>query len=763
MGITIAECDGHDLSPPQGSVMMQLRNLALSLVCILGCSGIVQARITTTITVTTFADENGTNTAACSLREAVQAVNSYKAYGGCPAGVKSTNNVIQLKAGTYNLTGGQLVVLQNDVAIAGQDTQRPNDINPYTGFTPNRVRPNDPTNGTYITATTNKRLLFASTNVTLQDVVLTGNGTVPLSDSDGNGALIYNTGTLTLDNVIVKSGHAAANGGAIFLATDSASITASDTSFDSNQADGLGSGILLYGGGTLSGGGAIAMSCLGDNGGPPASHTLTFTRSLFNANTSTTGAGVLAACSSSTISLSASTLSGNNSNAASAAIDYQQPATFKQNGSLVLSYVTAAENINGVLITKDIGSMTISASLLAYNPGGSCKPSNPLSSGGFNATDDANCTAVFMSSSTNLTVTTPLTTEFQSPATAPSDYLDYHGGLTKNYLPGSASLFVKDKAGALTGCASTDQRNLSRVSGGSCDIGAVELLQPTAAPATASSLINTDRLAIVDVLLNDTFGETAAGALGYDSPAVVIDIGTMASPSLPFPSTAECVWYDNNGVGKGFGGNGVAVNDTNVDYKNRLVVRNAGNITPASAPATCTYRVVDGDAAHTQSQPALVTVTINDVAPVAVADVYLRPQGTRTITFNPLLNDNNDGNGIYGKPALWATYPIYIAAPPGLGTIKGASFGNCPDWSTTNLKTCLQPPLTYTAYNNDSPFSDTFTYSVYDHDGKASTAATVTINTDASDQGSGQGGGGSLDLLGGFTLLLIGLRRKRKL
>ena len=48
-------------------------------------SSLSQAALQNTITVTTTVDENGTGS-ACSLREAVQAVISKAAYGGCAAG-----------------------------------------------------------------------------------------------------------------------------------------------------------------------------------------------------------------------------------------------------------------------------------------------------------------------------------------------------------------------------------------------------------------------------------------------------------------------------------------------------------------------------------------------------------------------------------------------------------------------------------------------------------------------------------------------------
>ena len=46
-----------------------------------------------TITVTTTADENGTNPAACSLREAITAANTNAAFGGCSAGAAGLDTI----------------------------------------------------------------------------------------------------------------------------------------------------------------------------------------------------------------------------------------------------------------------------------------------------------------------------------------------------------------------------------------------------------------------------------------------------------------------------------------------------------------------------------------------------------------------------------------------------------------------------------------------------------------------------------------------
>ena len=127
----------------------------------------------------------------------------------------------------------------------------------------------------------------------------------------------------------------------------------------------------------------------------------------------------------------------------------------------------------------------------------------------------------------------------------------------------------------------------------------------------------------------------------------------------------------------------------------------------------------------------------------------LRPVGQQSVTFNPLDNDNDKGDGKFGLvlnpdgsygPAVdWATfYPVEIVDQPSLGKIYGASSGLCPG-SAAVPKICVNPPLRYVADNNMSPFTDTFSYHVYDQDGQTSNSATVSIYTNAPDPDHGGG------------------------
>lgn len=74
------------------------------------------------IEVTTTADENGANPAACALREAVRTINDQSSFGGCP--FTSGDSIIELGAGTYQLSldvgVSDRVELKKPMAISGQ-------------------------------------------------------------------------------------------------------------------------------------------------------------------------------------------------------------------------------------------------------------------------------------------------------------------------------------------------------------------------------------------------------------------------------------------------------------------------------------------------------------------------------------------------------------------------------------------------------------------------------------------------------------------
>lgn len=764
----------------------------LGAVLLVTLAGAPHASLKNNIAVTTFDDENGTNAASCSLREAVQAVNLMAPFGGCPAGDPFASNVLKLQPGRYLLTQGELRVT-SEIRIDGADSlsaARTEVKDPMTGVAPRVPRPDyvdsDPAvgeTGSYIVAKPGSRILNVLGSASLTNLVLIGSASSEQSSPlpvAGNGGVILSNGTLELGNVIVRGGDvtgsafsvtgstpAAGNGGAIYLGGDGNALTMIDSTIEYGHAENKG--------------GAVAVLCslsLSER----AAHSVTLTRSLLIGNRSDQGAGALELCGDTTASLSASTLSRNTSNAQSGAIAYVQ-GTMAGKGSVSLTFVTAAEQVGHVLTVNGVNDVQIKGSLLSafdtagatsvcYVPAGAAAMASLVPAGANNAIDgDGSCDVFLSTTGENVAITpgTALGQVLQPIRTAtpyyPSTVTGGPYGLTDYYLPkvyvGSP---VVDRGGALSNCPEADQRNSVRRSGTACDIGAVERMQVTARDDTADSTPDTDRQAIVDILANDNFGESET------SGPYAFAANTGDNPATPANDPSPAVILVDDAGGKCEWKLKDAASNAGM-----LVVSNNGQLTADGSPVTCTYRVVDTQP-QVSSTVATVKVSFVNAAPNALNDSYIRPVGQTSIVFNPLDNDNDKGDGLYGLRAVtdlatgvttygpgpdWASFnPIRITDEPQLGEIAGSQPpGFCPG-STTEL--CLTPPLTYVAKNSMSPFSDHFEYVVYDHDNKASNAATVVIGTDAPDPDHG-GGAGSLDLLGGLVLSLLGLRRFRRL
>lgn len=745
----------------------------LPLAIFLALTSAGQAANTNTIVVNTTDDENGTNPANCSLREALHVINdkAKKAWGGCPAGANVANSIIQLGAGSYVLSLGELVVL-TDVTIAGVDTivkddedtedvnEAEEDRNPYTGVAPYRKVP-----VTIIDAGGNSRIISTlgatGSSFALKDVRLTG-GNAAYASNEGNGGAVYSSMSLTLDNVVIDNSDANGQtdtsvvpnvyrggmGGAVFLSTADADLVLSDASLRGNMAAGTG--------------GAVAMVCNEDL--DLANHSVSLTRSLLAGNESARGAGAIEACGRTTLAMATSTLSANISAATYAAVTYRQTGAVQ--GAVSANFITAAEHATGAVFAfSGLSSIALNNSLIIGNPGGNCVLGSGASfpSGTFNAVDDTSCDGLLVTSGSQASSNKHPTA---SPALLNNELLPLGikpGWLTAAYVPALTSANALDAGAALSGCSgATDQRDLPRTSGSACDIGAIERQAVTSVDDTAESEDDTNRLAIIDVLDNDSFGEGDGGPNAYADPdvvgqgeAVVVD----TTPVIPGPTVGStrpvCVWHNKN--------------DAVEKYRNRLVVDNGGEITPVDTPLQCTYKVrvvPQGLTSAVDSAPATISASIKNASPNALKDVFVRPVGTVSLLINPLANDNDDADGTLFVPPQWAGAPfnpIYISTTgkPQLGKIEGATLP-CPDNSSLNPKDCYAPPLKYVADNPQSPFSDTFTYYAYDKDGGISGATTVTIKTDAPDPDKGETGG-SLDLAGGLLLLLLGLRRARKL
>lgn len=663
-----------------------------------------------TITVTTTDDQNGTDATKCSLREAVRAVNTSVAFGGCPAGMSAANNKIQLASGVYTLTDE--LVLTQEVEILGASTYRwfgdtfgtaEGDTNPLTGDEVKRLLPL-----TTVKAAAGKRILNAATStggMELSDLILDG-----AILAVGNGGVILSSGPVSLNNVQVLNG-SAQKGGAIYLA-GSAGLSLTDATLSNNAA--------------VVDGGAVAMDC--SFNGNSVVRSISIQRSLLRSNASTSGAGVISFCGNVTAGVEASTFSANSSAAGRGALTFAD-ANGASDASISLNYVTVAQHSNGYFIRTDgLSAFEFSSSVLADN--------------------SLNCLIDGVAACTSNDVANKIVTTDMTQLEAFGDF----GGLTKGYLPKGALLVDQGEA-LSTDCAGNDQRNLVRNMGSACDIGAFERLQLTAIEDKGSNASGDNRVAYVDVLANDTYGEDGTGISGIFKP-VDFAIDTALSH-------ATCGY----------------VAPSADQPKPRIKVDNSGAITPSTSPIRCYYRVKDAGG-NPVGAAAKVDVLISNIKPDAEDDTYLRRVGVMSIPLDLLANDNDDGDGTYAtakasliimikgnRPKDLNGVSIPNQVKTSIGVVSGIEFdcddieGSVASDADDSGSVCFTAgTLTYTADNSLHPFTEEFSYSVFDEQGGQSDQAKVTITTDAPAPGSS---GGSFDWLLLGLLSVLGLRRVR--
>ncbi|HET9730839.1 MAG TPA: choice-of-anchor Q domain-containing protein, partial [Acidimicrobiia bacterium] len=233
---------------------------------------------------------------------------------------------------------------------------------------------------------------------------------------------------VTIDGVVVRNGAAGkGNGGGILVSRNSA-LTLTKSTVSGNTAS-QGGGIEVDGTATVSQSTITGNTASGKGGGIYNAGTLTVQNSTFTANTANGGGGI---GSSSTVNITAATVTGNNSNNSNGGGLYRNGGTFNVTSSIIAS--------NNASSGRDCyGSPNfIGTNILQYTPG--CNPT-----GG------------------TILVTDPLLGAL-ADNTGPTQ--------TERPLSGSAAL----DAYAQPCATAVDQRGIARPqpTGGRCDVGAVE-------------------------------------------------------------------------------------------------------------------------------------------------------------------------------------------------------------------------------------------------------------------------------------------------
>ena len=270
-----------------------------------------------------------------------------------------------------------------------------------------------------------------SAELTINNLTITGGAT-----STGAGLYLL-SGSLNLNNVVVTGNAASHNGGGIYV--NDGALRIANSAISNNSAGWSGGAIYVYQG------------------------NVTITNSAITGNTAVYyGGGVYAAVEWGTVNITNTTFARNTADSQGGAV-YVKGASVTSN----LTHVTISENGKSAAITGGLQihsgtTVNLRNSLLYGNTGNDCNGALAQDSGNLIGTGNCSATAL----TTNPRLGSLMTS---SPAYFP--------------LPkGSAAI---DKA--VSPCATTDQRGISRSQGAGCDIGAYEYAPSAATGVTSKS------------------------------------------------------------------------------------------------------------------------------------------------------------------------------------------------------------------------------------------------------------------------------------
>jgi hypothetical protein len=286
-------------------------------------------------------------------------------------------------------------------------------------------------------------MLDAATGFSFSFVRIVDN-TTP-SGFGGGGITIIDSGSGTSSHLTISGNTAGADGGGLVVA-GATTLTMSDDVISGNTSEKDGGGIAIGGGAAVT----LERCELSAN-------------ISNNATTTSTGGGGAIIISGSTLTLTNTTVSGNQAKKDGGGIMtlYGNPQV-----AITASTITAntpdrdgVEGGSGGGLNVYGGTVTLTGSIVADNDGVECVHDyGTLVSSGYNLASDASC-------------------ELDGPGDLPSTPpklgpLTDNGGvnLTHALLPGSPAI----DAGDASYCPSTDQRGFARPMGAECDIGAYE-------------------------------------------------------------------------------------------------------------------------------------------------------------------------------------------------------------------------------------------------------------------------------------------------
>ncbi|MEO9301450.1 CSLREA domain-containing protein [Acinetobacter pittii] len=776
------------------------------------------------IEVTTFADEDGENTNACSLREAIKVAETRKSAYGCTVFSLDTDQVIQLKAGTYTLN--KELVPNANISIYGYGEREEDKIwseknvltNDYPALPELKTRINAAGNSRIFNTAENQKALF------LQNIILE-NGI-----ASNQGGAIYAGGNVTLLNSQILNSQAP-KGGAVFLGGSGVNLSITHSLLQGNQA---------------ITGSVLAMSC--KNGTEYAKREVTLTSSSIIKNGSSNSASTFEFCGEPKATFTINTIAQNIASTVNGVIlkftgdaipgNTTNPSTILSGGSsLKLQNNTIVENsANTTFLYDSLGGKELNFNIIGYNPVGyACRYLAGSAADLKNSGLRLSFNALNLSNSTDKC---DLPTEVLSSANKTIDIsgvpfnslLERHEktaavtGFLPLYFPlvaaGKEDLIDVDPEGKAI-CADIDQRGLARlptnklyyqsdnIARNSCDIGSVELMKLTAGDLRGlgntslttllegyqtrydtveknltnplySYLWNVLKIDLADYknLLDQTKANAKYRAIYIDLKANGLPLPNEdSSHLLKFFNSTD---YNINLESVGTGLIDDKVSSTKKDDKlfcewnsalQQIIFYRSDDITTQAGDYNyCKYTVSSKDGSIQSS--GLLEARFDNIAPVASdSKVVFQYLANEIIPLNLLKYANDDGDGpantLITKPnkPQFADLPIYLpskSSKDGIFTVvKADREGPCPGEDKDN--TCYGGNIYIQAKNSFNNFNDTLTYYVYDADNKISNAGTLSLVSSNTTAGGGNSGGGSLGILSLTSLLgLLAYRRYRK-
>lgn len=655
-----------------------------------------------TIQVTTFADEDGENLQACSLREAIKTAKLDKSYGGCNVGRTirhdgTAPDVIQLESGVYKLD--RELVVESSVNIFGKTAFNYSKRSPITNLYPTK----EPL--TTIIDGQGKTRLFSSmetqASLNVNQVILKDGYAAkdPNVVNSGNGGAFAVAGSLGIFSSEIVNARAAAEGGAIYAVGQNSekTIKIEDSLLQGNSAESYGS--------------VFAMDCRAN---------LTSTQIHLEVNSSSIiGNGspldrsTIDVCGQTTVAISNSTIAQNTAKEQILKFVHAANRPLISNSSFTAINNTIVQNTAPSVLNYDnVGSIGLGYNVLAFNEGQSCL----YALNGGDPTVDQNLRFSFYHNAIQTSGRSQCTLPKQEEgypfpykyvdvsAANFSDLLRYLEPAVDNRFLGiyypidhHSETDLVDSAGA--DCLKIDQRGIERITDATlildpmakntCDIGSIEARRLTA--ADVEDLKNnslTDLLAyfqeniddIKSILKSeDNSAEEIAGLneelkefedlLKYTKQhqkyrAIYVNPFNLAMPNETLDGTAvklELLNSDNFdvemkvlGVGTLTGTGGATTVDGIQDpalkcewkpeMSRIMMYRTDGKVTSLTDSEYCSYTLRHKKTGVTSA--GILKASFNNIAPVAKNDEYrIDPSNNLTVTVNPLENDHDDGDG----------------------------------------------------------------------------------------------------------------------